>query len=111
VAWAADVAAAEARGAEVQLEDEDSATVEDAVAGAALGVVEAFLVEAHPGVVAEAVSAGGAHRLIYTILWWVGVRIYHKAFWVTIANAKLRLTALHGFVVMGRFIRNNDAWS
>jgi len=69
VAWAADVAAAvEVRGAEVHPEDEDSATVEDVEVGEAWAVVvvvvEAFLVEAQPGVVVEAASAEGAHRVI-----------------------------------------------
>ena len=78
--WAADVAVAEAREAEVRPEDEDSAIVEDAGAEAAWDVVEAFLVEAHQGAVAEAVSVGGLHRLIYAMLWCFGVRIYHRVF-------------------------------
>ena len=67
MAWAADVAAAvDVRGAEVHPEDEDSATVEDVEVGEAWAVVvvEAFLVEAQPGVVVEAASAEGAHRVI-----------------------------------------------
>ena len=73
--WAADVAAVEARGAEVRPEDEDSATVEDVAAGAVLDVVvEAFLVEALPGVVAEAASAGGAHKFVWFMVFF-GVRI------------------------------------
>jgi hypothetical protein len=83
VVLAADVAAVEEGGAEVRPEDEDSATVEDVGAGAAWAVVEAFLVEAHPGVVAEAASAGGDHNFIHAISWCFGVRIYHRAFWAT----------------------------
>ena len=67
MAWAADVAAVEVHGAEVHREDEDSATVEDVEVGEAWAVVvveEAFLVEAQPGVVVEAASAEGAHRLV-----------------------------------------------
>jgi hypothetical protein len=80
VVWAVDVAVVEVQEAEVRPEDEDLAIVEDVGAGAAWVVVEAFLVEAHPGVVEEAASEGGDHNFIHAISWCFGVRIYHEAF-------------------------------